>query len=84
MLDFNDFIKGQDDFTDNINHFQRRVYFEISQKANEYIEKILGDKVRQKSRLRKLTDYYVPKIKGWIYDRTPEFVKELRNRYRKQ
>ena len=84
LLDFNDFIKGQDDFTDNINHFQRRVYFEISQKANEYIEKILGDKVRQKSRLRKLTDYYVPKIKGWIYDRTPEFVKELRNRYRKQ
>lgn len=84
LLDFNDFIKGQDDFTDNINHFQRRVYFEISQKANEYIEKILGDKVRQKSRLRKLTDYYVPKIKGWIYDRTPEFVKELRNRYRRQ
>ncbi len=84
LLDFNDFIKGQDDFTDNINHFQRRVYFEISQKANEYIERILGDKVRQKSRLRKLTDFYVPKIKGWIYDRTPEFVKELRNRYRKQ
>ena len=84
LLDFNDFIKGQDDFTDNINHFQRRVYFEISQKANEYIEKILGDKVRQKSRLRKMTDYYVPRIKGWIYDRTPKFVKEFRNRYRKQ
>lgn len=84
LLDFNDFIKGQDDFTDTINHFQRRVYFEISQKANEYIEKILGEKVKPKSNLRKLTDYYVPRIKGWIYDRTPEFVKEIRKRYRKQ
>lgn len=84
LLDFNDFIKEQDDFTDNINHFQRRVYFEISQKANEYIEKILGEKVKQKSNLRKLTDYYVPRIKGWIYDRTPEFVKKIRNRYRNQ
>ncbi len=84
LLDFNDFIKGQDDFTDNINHFQRRVYFEISQKANEYIEKILGEKVRQKSSLQKMINYCVPRIKGWIYARTPNFVKEFRNRYRKQ
>lgn len=83
LLDFNDFIKGQEDFTDNINHFQRRVYFDISQKANEYIEMVLGGKVKQKGAMRKMIDLYAPIIKGWIYRLTPEFVKNIRNRRKK-
>lgn len=51
LIDFNDYIKSQQDFTNNINHFQRRVYYEVATKANEYIGKSTGDKLKQKSKL---------------------------------
>ena len=50
IIDFNDYIKGQEDFTNNINHFQRRVYYEVATKANEYISNLTGEKLQQKSR----------------------------------
>lgn len=49
-IDFNDYIRGQEDFTNNINHFQRRVYYEVATKANEYISNLTGEKIQQKSR----------------------------------
>lgn len=49
-IDFNDYIRGQEDFTNNINHFQRRVYYEVATKANEYISNLTGEKLQQKSR----------------------------------
>ena len=51
LIDFNDYIRGQEDFTNNINHFQRRVYYEVATKANEYIGSLTGEKLKQKSRL---------------------------------
>ncbi len=51
LIDVNDFIHGQEDFTNNINHFHRRIYYEIATKANEYISKSTGNKLRQKSKL---------------------------------
>ncbi len=49
-IDFNDYIKGQEDFTNNINHFQRRVYYEVATKANEFISNLTGQKLAQKGR----------------------------------
>lgn len=49
-ISFNDYIKGQEDFTNNINHFQRRVYYAAATKANEYISALTGDKLVQRSR----------------------------------
>ncbi len=60
-IDFNDYIKGQEDFTNNINHFQRRVYYEAAIKANVFISELTGEKLEQKSRV------YL-KIKEWIDD----------------
>ena len=51
LLDFNDYIRGQEDFTNNINHFVRRVYYDVATKANEYIAASTGEKLQQKSRL---------------------------------
>ena len=48
IIDFNDFIKGQEDFTNNINHFQRRVYFQAAMNANEYLTAIFGQNMKEK------------------------------------
>lgn len=50
LIDFNEFIQGQEDFTNNINHFQRRVYYEVATRANQYISILTGSKLQQKSR----------------------------------
>lgn len=49
LIDINNFIKGQDDFTNNINHYHRRVYYQIATKANQYIETSTGTRLKQKS-----------------------------------
>lgn len=51
LIDFNDFIHGQADFNDNINHFVRRVYYEAACRANEYILSVTGERIRQSSKL---------------------------------
>lgn len=48
IIDVNDFIKSQDDFTNNINHYSKRVYFEIAQKAKNIISETLHYEVRDK------------------------------------
>lgn len=61
ILDYNKYIHGQEDFTSNINHFQRRVYYNAANEANRIIADIAGVRIRQKSRLylfvRELADY---------------------------
>lgn len=64
LLDFNDFIKTQNDFLDNINHFQRRVYFNASIKANEYISLILGQELKINKKLL-------------IYDNIASYLKKI-------
>lgn len=50
IIDFNKFIHSQEDFTNNINHFQRRVYYEAATEANQIISAITGEKLRQRSK----------------------------------
>ncbi len=79
LIDVNEFIHGQEDFTNNINHFHRRIYYELATKANEYITEVTGNKLKQKSRLflyRKdvidrigYTGFYQTKF--WHYLRIP-------------
>ena len=80
LLDFNDYIKGQQSFTDNINHYQRSVYFEASHKANEYIGLVTGSKVKERSGLylqyEKIAAYFGRKI-----NRNSSLYKVLRNIY---
>lgn len=51
LLDINQHIHSQDDFTNNINHFKRRVYYDMAIKAQEYIAAATGDYIPQKSRI---------------------------------
>ena len=48
LLDVNDYISGQNDFTNNINHFVRRVYYDLATKVNEYITELTGSKLPQR------------------------------------
>lgn len=57
LLSFNDYIKGQEDFLDNINHYKRHVYYEASKRAIEIINECLGnDGVKSKGRISLLLD----------------------------
>lgn len=79
LIDLNDFIKGQEDFNDNINHFKRRVYFEMASKANDFIEELTGVKLKQKSRFYLFYKSLIDEIgftgffqtKLWTYLRKP-------------
>ena len=51
-INFTDYIKDQSDFTDNINHYKRHIYYEAALKANEIIENVTGSRVREYSKLR--------------------------------
>ena len=51
LVDFNNYIHTQNDFTNNINHFVRRGYFEAATTINGYISEITGNKAKQKSYL---------------------------------
>lgn len=61
-IDFNDYINGQEDFTNNINHFQRRVYYEAAQKANEFIAELTGKVAIQRGRAFLLYSRWAGKI----------------------
>ena len=51
LIDFNKYIKGQSDFTDNINHYKRHVYYEAARDANKIISEVIGNTIPQKSYL---------------------------------
>lgn len=51
LVDFNNYIHTQNDFTNNINHFVRRVYFEAATTINGYISEITGNKAKQESHI---------------------------------
>ena len=42
LLDFNDFITGQDSFTNNSNHFTREIYYKAAIRANQIIKQATG------------------------------------------
>ena len=73
LLNITDYIEGQESFTDNINHFQRKVYFRMSQRVSEIIAEVTGVKFREispfKRYLKKLGAKYTSSInrKAWYY-----------------
>ena len=80
LLDFNEYIKGQNSFTDNINHYQRSVYYEASYKANEYIELATGSKAKGRSFLYLAYEKFAAYL-GRKISRNSAFYKVLRNLY---
>lgn len=62
LVDFNNYIHTQNDFTNNINHFVRRVYFEAATTVNGYISEITGNKAKQKSHLNLYLWSFIDKI----------------------
>lgn len=51
LLDINRYIRSQDDFTNNINHFKRRVYYDMAQTAQKYIAIASGEKINTRGKL---------------------------------
>ena len=58
LLPFGDYIKGQEDFLDNINHYQRRVYFEAAKLAKLYIQNMTKVKIHSKNILTLWLDQF--------------------------
>lgn len=50
LIDVNDYLRSQRDFTNNINHFQRRIYYEMALKANAIIADCIGSNIAGKGR----------------------------------
>lgn len=73
LLDFNQFITGQESFIDNINHFQRNVYYQAAEKANLIIEMVCGFKFDEASFLSKLMSRLSKQISPMINPRTKTY-----------
>lgn len=50
LIDSNNWVKKQGDFTNNINHWNRQVYFNMAQLVNSYIRDISNKKVKTKGK----------------------------------
>ena len=50
FIEFTKYIHSQSDYVNNINHFQRRIYFDMANEVNNTIEDILGTKIKRKSK----------------------------------
>ena len=61
LLDVNDFIEGQQSFTNNINHFERIVYFKMSQRLIE-IAKSAGLVFKNDSKFKTFIKKYTRKL----------------------
>lgn len=51
LINFTDFITGQKDFTNNINHYVRSIYYKAALKANDIITQVIGGGVSSKGKL---------------------------------
>lgn len=47
LLDINDYVLSQDDFTNNINHYTKQIYYKLSQKLIEIINENNSSKLRE-------------------------------------
>ncbi len=80
LIDINEFLRGQQDFTNNINHFHRRVYYAIATKANEYIELSSSTKLPQKGQVYLFWKDFIDRI-GYTGFYQTSFWKYLRKPY---
>lgn len=47
LLDINDYVQGQDDFTNNINHYTKQIYYKLSRKLIEIINQTSSRALRE-------------------------------------
>ena len=80
LLDFNDYLKSYRDFTDNINHYHRNIYYAASHKANEYIFEATGQKVKEMGKLFLMYEK-IAVLLGRNISRDSAIYKILRNLY---
>ena len=66
LIDLNDYIQSQDDFTNYINHFQRRVYFDAAKKTNVVITQVTGKRIKEKGTLFRFVIDNIAYIKGFL------------------
>ena len=59
LLDVNNYISGQDAFTNNINHFSRVIFYEMSQDLIRIIKEESGKNVKQNGKV----GYYMAELK---------------------
>ncbi len=51
LLDINDYIQSQDDFTNNINHYTKQIYYKLSQRLIEIINQGNTENLRESTLL---------------------------------
>lgn len=54
LLDWTDYVKNQSDFLDNINHYQRHVYYDLSNSVRQIIQEVVNVKVEKINFLKRL------------------------------
>ena len=79
LLDVNDWVKSQKDFTNNINHWHRRIYFRMALKVNQYISQLSDVEIQNKSKLYLYTQVVLDKIKSSTGLRHTKFWRMLSN-----
>lgn len=79
IIDVNEFIHSQDDFTNNINHFNRSIYYKISQKIVSIVS-IRGTNLRNKTDLELEISKYLSPLKK--VKKIPQKIRILINRKR--
>lgn len=64
LIEINDFIKNENDYTSSINHFTARVYYEISQAMVLVLNEVLSLKVEKYSSTFIYIDMLIEKLKA--------------------
>lgn len=58
LMDFNNYIDGQDSFTNNINHFSKKIYFNVAQELIKIIEEKSEENVLLNSKFEQEVNKY--------------------------
>ena len=82
LLDLNDFVHSQDDFTNNINHFTKRVYYGVSQEVVNIVSQTTGMYVKNRSRFSLIVDAIVTSVRSMLDPRS-KIYKIFRGIYHK-
>ena len=85
-IDVDEFAKNESDFTDGLNHYQTRVYFEIGQAMIRIVREVTGTQLAGYSALKVSRDKVLMKMKNRIkkhLDSNSRLYKELQRLYRR-
>lgn len=82
LLDFGKYVSSQSDFLDNINHFQRNVYYLASKDLNNIIEEVCGYRIKESSVVTKTLVKFAGFIRKFLNPQTAVY-RFLRKSYRK-